>query len=204
MIVFQIRGDALVNNIVNERRKMKSRNDYRAIFEKHENDVDKAFNDLYKAIREDVNVEIDKRDELISAKEKEIEEKYKAKYEGYVSKEDFDKVNSKVTELENANAKASRVAKYLEKGINQDAYDFVDSKLANEKDFDKALESFVKEEKNAYLLTKKEAPKEEKNGFFNFGGSSNEGSKGAKVVNNGAPTMGNALKEYYASQFQNK
>lgn len=87
-----------------------------------------------------------------------------AKNKDLISKEDHQKVVDELNGLKDANAKASRVAKYKEKGLNvedEDILNLIESKFKTSEKLDEDLETYVKDHPN--FVKQKEAAKKDTN-----------------------------------------
>lgn len=85
-----------------------------------------------------------------------------AKNKDLISKEDHQKVVDELNGLKDANAKASRVAKYKEKGLNvedEDILNLIESKFKTSEKLDEDLDSYVKDHPN--FMKQKEGAKKD-------------------------------------------
>ena len=109
---------------------------------------------LISALLDAINAE---KKQAVEEATKTATEKAQEQFKDYVKPDDFKKLQDEITTLKDSSAKAERTAKLKAKGINEKYLEYADSKLKDSKDFDKDLESFVKD--NAELLGKVEDKK---------------------------------------------
>lgn len=99
-----------------------------------------------------------------------VEKEAVAKNKDLISKEDHQKVVDELNGLKDANAKASRVAKYKEKGLNvedEDILNLIESKFKTSEKLDEDLDTYVKDHPN--FMKQKTEVKEDKATKIEFG-----------------------------------
>lgn len=141
-----------------------------------ESGVEAPSNLLISALLDSFNSE---KKQAVDEATKTATEKAQEAFKDYVKPDDYKKLQDEMSNLKDSSAKAERTAKYKAKGVSDKYLDFADSKLKDSKDFDKDLETFIKD--NAELCGKAQQEKEQgasqppqpKN--FQFGGVQNQG-----------------------------
>lgn len=108
----------------------------------------------------------DEKQEAVKVAQEETTNKIRAEYKEYKSPDDIKSLSDKITALENetatlkdASAKSVRSSKYKDKGINEKWFDYADSLLKDEKDFDVKLDEFITNNPELLATKKTEEPK---------------------------------------------
>lgn len=110
--------------------------------------------------------------DLANNEKKALVEEIETKYKDYHSKEDYEKIQQKLNDTINANAKNERINKYKGKGINEKYIDFADNLLKDSKDFDNDLDKYI----NDYPEQFKSLEQEHQT-FTDFNNGTKSGSK---------------------------
>lgn len=108
----------------------------------------------------------DEKQEAVKVAQEETTNKIRAEYKEYKSPDDIKSLSDKIAALENetatlkdASAKSVRSSKYKDKGINEKWFDYADSLLKDEKDFDAKLDEFITNNPELLVAKKPEEPK---------------------------------------------
>lgn len=108
----------------------------------------------------------DEKQEAVKVAQEETTNKIRAEYKEYKSPDDIKSLSDKIAALENetatlkdASAKSVRSSKYKDKGINEKWFDYADSLLKDEKDFDVKLDEFITNNPELLVAKKPEEPK---------------------------------------------
>lgn len=108
----------------------------------------------------------DEKQEAVKIAQEDAVKKVKEEYKDYKSPDDLKVLNEKIANLENetatlkdASAKSVRSSKYKDKGINEKWFDYADSLLKDEKDFDVKLDEFITNNPELLATKKTEEPK---------------------------------------------
>jgi len=106
--------------------------------------IEEPNNAQVSALLNGVKSEVDKQvDTKVAEKVNEAVESERAKYSGFVSKDEHQATLKELTELKGANAKAERYAKFKAKGLKEKWFDLADSKLMESQDMDNDLAQFI-------------------------------------------------------------
>ncbi len=110
--------------------------------------------------------------DLANNEKKTLAEEIETKYKEYHSKEDYEKIEKKLNDTINANAKNERVNKYKLKGINEKYIDFADNLLKDSKEFDNDLDKYINDYPEQF-----KAVEQEHQAFIDFNDGTKSGSK---------------------------